>query len=363
VLGREGDDVAFTVPVSRASTVLVSGPCEPLIWAPVTTLVAGDSGEIAVELTNPSSQPLRGRLAIEGIAPVRVAAVPGVLLPPQTGQTLRLALAVPAGMPRGALVGHMRFAAHGVTVRRPFEVLVRSPLVLSGRLRNRNAEITLRNLSASALEGMIDISGALLPASVSRHFGVAAGSAETVIVGLAEGAVIEDATELVARTTVAGQAEVQRLWLQPRLQNCGFERADGMGKPSGWVLQGAAQVAVVSGSPAQGKACLRLTGKPGLFVEAHQVLRLAPGESVTVRCRMRRTAGTGKTVGPCAVVFPGAGPERYLHLSKTTSAPDEQWNDFAASVTGEAEASTVMLYLYNVDSTATAWFDEVRVDE
>jgi hypothetical protein len=136
-----------------------------------------------------------------------------------------------------------------------------------------------------------------------------------------------------------------------------------MGKPSGWVLQGAAQVAVVSGSPAQGKACLRLTGKPGLFVEAHQVLRLAPGESVTVRCRMRRTAGTGKTVGPCAVVFPGAGPERYLHLSKTTSAPDEQWNDFAASVTGEAEASTVMLYLYNVDSTATAWFDEVRVDE
>jgi len=80
---------------------------------------------------------------------------------------------------------------------------------------------------------------------------------------------------------------------------------------------------------------------------------------VTVRCRLRRSPGTAKTLGPCVVVLMKNGPDKYLHLQKTTAGPDDQWNDFAISVPPDAETRAVMLYLYNVDSTATAWFDEV----
>ena len=78
---------------------------------------------------------------------------------------------------------------------------------------------------------------------------------------------------------------------------------------------------------------------------------------------MRRTPGAGSRIGPCMVLFLKAGGERYRFLEKVTDAPDDQWNEYRVSFAYAEDVRAASLYLYNVSSEATVWFDDVRLSE
>lgn len=362
-LTRESAAGVFTAPAIRAATVLLASACEPLVQVPLTRLVAGGPGEIEVILTNPSGHGVAGRLEVEGGLFGQAVAPQSLVLAAQTAQTVRIPVAVPSDAPVGALNRHVRFVGKGVAVRRPLEALVRSPFALSARIRPGVLEVTLQNLSAAAQAGSLTVSGPFWPAPVRRDVSVAGVSAASLGFEVPMGLSLDEPVAVEAVLAVAGRHERQVLWLQPRLQNPGFEHADAAGRPAGWGVQCAPQVAIDTDSPAAGKSCLRLSGKAGAFVEAHQTLKLETGETVTVRCRVRRTPGAARTLGPSVVLFGTRGGEQYVPLKKVSGAPDEQWNDYAATVTAGPEVRSAGLYLYNVDSAATAWFDEVRLGE
>lgn len=361
-LARDGAGGRFTAPASRASTVLLASSCEPLLQVPVTSLTPDDAGEAIVTVVNPSGRERRGQLRIDVRGVEVVGTLPLLTLAPQSTQQVVVPVSVPAGIPGTALCGTVRLAGKGVAVRRPMEVLVVSALHVSGRLRKDTVEIVLKNLSSAPRRGTVTAQGKPWSAPQSTGYEVMASATTTVSLPCGPGLLLDEPTEVTIRVSGGGPV-AHALWIGPRLQNPGFERADAGGKPAGWQMQNAPQIAVENENPAVGKACLRLIGKPGTFVEAHQALDLEPGEKATVRCQVRRTPGTARTLGPTVVVFAKTGGEKYLPLSKVTAAPDDQWNDYAATVTADPEARALMLYLYNVDSAATAWFDDVRVSD
>jgi hypothetical protein len=361
-VSHDGADAVFIAPLSKASTVLLTARCEPLLRVPVTTLVAGDPGEIAVTVTNLNRGEAQGRLSLD-CPGLDAAPALEMTLPAQGVQEVRLPVTVVKGMPTGVLNGHLSFAGRGVRVRRPLEVLVCSPFAVSGNARHGAVEIAVKNNSRSSRQGTLTVSGTLWPEPVTRDVAAAAAAVATVGFTLPPGTALTEPAEILATLLTDGQSDPHRVWLQPRLQNAGFERAGSAGLPPAWDVQNGAQIALDPVDPAEGNACLRLTGKPGAFVEAHQTLAVQPGETVTVRCRLRRSPGAARTLGPCVVLVREAGGETYLHLQRTTTAPDEQWNDFAVSVTPDPQTRATVLYLYNVDSAATAWFDAARVEE
>ena len=156
------------------------------------------------------------------------------------------------------------------------------------------------------------------------------------------------------------QQERHSVQVRPELLNPGFERAVG-NRPADWAFQNEDLASLDEENPAEGERSLKLAGKKGAFLEAHQVLNVQPGMPYEVRCKMRRGPGEGRTVGPCVVLYLKAGFERYVHLQKKSNLPADQWNEYVAEFTWTDDARDVMLYMYNVDSDATVWFDDIRL--
>jgi hypothetical protein len=218
------------------------------------------------------------------------------------------------------------------------------------------------NAGASAQTGRLTLAGASWPATVALPLSVAGNSRAEFDVPLPEGTVLAEVVEVTVAIECAGQTDRRSLWLRPVVLNGGFERLSEGDRPAEWQYQQAQQAAADTTEPAAGKTCLRLAGNPGLFVEANQPLPVEPGGAYEARCRMRRTPGTTGTVGPAVVLFLRAGGERYERLKKVTNLPDDQWNDYAAGFTVAPDVARVALYLYNVNSDATVWYDEARVE-
>ena len=51
-----------------------------------------------------------------------------------------------------------------------------------------------------------------------------------------------------------------------------------------------------------------------------------------------------------------------MALGKASANPDDQWNEYGTTFTRGEDVRSVSLYLYNVDSDATVWFDAVTVE-
>ncbi len=354
---------AFTAPTSRASTVIVAVHCEPLLRVPVTSVVAGESAPLRATLTNVTAHPVSGKLVVEGdFAGGKVPPV-SASIPAGTSVEALIPLSVAATAPRRCLAGHVRFEGAGVTVRRPLEVLVTSPFETTAALRAGQVHLTVRNIGRSAQTGRVRVEGALWAEAVTLPLSVAGtGKGEFDLPPPSAGAALDEPVQLDVAIECGGQTDRQTLGLRPVVLNGGFERAGQGGRPGDWQYQQPQQAASDAANPAAGKVCLRLDGKPGLFVEADQLLAVEAGRTYEARCRMRRTAGDAPAVGPAVVLFLKAGGERYEHLKKVTNLPDDQWNDYAATFTVAADVARVAFYLYNVNSDVTAWYDEVRVE-
>ena len=371
----KGGQAIFTAPASKASTVLLPIRCEPLVRFPVIEAVAGDTGELPVTLTNPLPRSVAVALTnplprvirphkVFGVAlglwAPRPSGTHSVLVPALSSVTLRLAVAVPAGEPRGCKTGNCRFGSSG---ERPVEILVRSPFEVAGLPRGDAACLVVRNRSGAAREGALTLSGALWPQGVRRPFSLPARGAQEIPVPLPEGTRLTEPVEVAVTLTSAGQSDRETVWLSPLVANAGFERAEESGRPASWGYQHGEQAATDAVGPAEGKTCLRLAGKAGAFLEAHQELPLEGGRTYEARCKMRRTPGAGSRIGPCMVLFLKAGGERYRFLEKVTDAPDDQWNEYRVSFAYAEDVRAASLYLYNVSSEATVWFDDVRLSE
>lgn len=350
----------FTAPAAKASTVLVGTRCEPLVRAPVQDCLPGGDTDFEVILTNPSRAPVRGRLSLEG--PWLGAATPTAEVALGAGETRAVPLRIqaPGDQPLGSVRGHVRFEGDGFSVRRPAELLVRSPFEVTANLRATTVHVTVTNRSASAHEGVLTVSGPAWETALEWPLDVEGEGHMTVEAPLAD--VPREPVEMTVRLVSAGLSETRALAVRPLLINGGFERVVD-GRPWGWSYQNPQLVSACTEAPAEGAVALRLTGEPGKFLEGNQLLALEQGRSYEARCKLRRTPGAARVLGPCIVLSLHAGGERYVHLKKATDAPDDVWNEYAATFTVTDDVRDVRFYLYNVDSEATAWYDDARVRE
>ncbi|MEN6548057.1 MAG: DUF6259 domain-containing protein [Armatimonadia bacterium] len=354
----QGNRVTFTAPTSRASTVVLARRCEPLVRVPTASITAGDAGYLEVFVTNVTAQRIQGKLRLEqplaGNNPQT-----NLNLPPQATIAVRLPLTATAAAERRCYAGHVILEAAGTKVRRPVELLVVSPFGLSATLKPQGVRVTVINQSQATQEGVLTLKGVPWPAGVKETLKLGPAQTAQVLLPL-ENAPL-DTLSLDAEIQVSGQADQQRLAVRPVVINGGFERAGAGGRPADWSYQGPERVSMETKSPAEGQQCLKLEGQKGVFVEADQTIAVEPGGTYEATCRMHRTAGEGARIGPAVVLFLKAGGERYVYMQKTTKAPDDQWNEYRGTFTVKDDVARVLLYLYNVNSTATAWYDDVRV--
>jgi hypothetical protein len=161
-----------------------------------------------------------------------------------------------------------------------------------------------------------------------------------------------------ANITAGGQTERQTLWVRPIILNGGFEKIGSGGRPSDWSYQKPEQI---SAENVEGETCLKLQGKSDGFVEADQPVSLIPGRTYEARCRMKRTAGAAYRATAAVVLFLKASGERAYDLKKLTTNPDDQWNDYGVTFTPGDDFARSSVYLYNVNSAATVWYDAVSV--
>ncbi|NLC59089.1 MAG: hypothetical protein GX774_19820 [Armatimonadetes bacterium] len=355
-------EASFIAPTGQASTVLLSTRCEPLVRVPVQEIAAGDRGALTVVLTNPGQRPLRGRLALLGGLPVRAPAAKEVMLPPQSSTTVSLPLAIPSEAARGCAHGRVRFAGAGFTVTRPLELLIQSPFQLSAALRGQSVVLTLANRSQAAHQGEITVSGGPWAQPARAPFTLAAGGTARVTLPLPAGAALTDTMEVAATIRAGSQSDRQSLWLAPLVANAGFEQLAADGRPARWDYQNAELITTDTNGAAEGERCLKLSGEPSRFVEAHQALTLEPGGTYVARCKLRHTGGPGARIRPAIVFFLNTGEERYVYLEPTSAGPPEEWRDYQARFTAPENARLVALYLYNVHSEATAWYDDVHLE-
>ncbi len=360
-VSREGTRAVFTAPLSRAATVLISTRCEPLVRVPVATAFTGEGAELEVVLTNPGDRDVSGQLSTE--AATAGAPSPQVPVAVRAGAvtSVRLPVAVPPGAGPGCLRGHVTLRTGAVTVRRPYEVLLRSPFEVTAALRQSHVRLIVTNRSQAAHSGTLEVAGVLWPVPVSRPFSAGAAATTSVELPLAGASMPTAPVELRVALTCAGRAEAMTAWLSPIVSNGGFEVTGPEGRPASWSYQSGDRATVDPEGAAEGKTCLKLAGKRGAFLGAHQSLHVEAGGSYEVRCRMRRSAGTAAAIGPQVVVFPQTGAERYFPLRKVSTLPDEQWNEYALSFTVPVDARDTQVYLYNVNSDATVWFDDVQI--
>jgi len=278
----------------------------------------------------------------------------------QRTRTLSVRLRIPADAARGCMTGHVRFNGDGFSVRRPFELLVTGPLTLSARaVTASRAVVTVTNRSPRSLQGALTCASALWPAGAPISFRVEGMSSTQLPITL-RGAVT-GSEELCITASSGDVSEPHSLWLHPLLMNGGFER--GGTRPGGWAYQSAHLACSSTEDPHEGKACLQLQGEKGVFVEAHRTLPVAAGPTYRAQCWVRRTDGAARKAAPCVVLFLKAGGERYLDLRKLTQNPDDQWNRYEVRFELTEDAKSAALYLYNVDSTATVWYDAASVWE
>ncbi|MEI6503805.1 MAG: carbohydrate binding domain-containing protein, partial [Armatimonadota bacterium] len=351
--------VSFIAPASRASTVIVATRCEPLVRVPVVTLAAGDKGAVAVQLTNVRPQATTAQIHLDQFPPWGQASPVKMVLPAQATTTVRLPLVIPATAERRCYDTHVIVNTPGQAVRRPVQVLVVSPFALSASLAGQNVRVVVRNQSQSAQIGEVTVSGALWDQPISRALQIAPGAETPILLALAQP--VTESVTVQARIKSGGQTETRDVTLRPLVLNGGFEvKADGE-RPAAWSCQSPESVSTTTENPASGQACLKLSGRPGAFVEADQLIPAVVGETYEARCALRRTLGEGARVQPAIVLFAKTGPEQYAYLEKVTDKADDQWNEYAAKFTVGAEVERVAFYLYNVNSTATVWFDDVRV--
>jgi len=329
---------------------------------PVTSMVAGDRGSLKATLTNPTTRAMTGKLLIEGELFRRRLPPVAVQLPAQKSVEAEVPLEIASVAERRCYTTHLRFEGSGFTVRRPLELLIVSPFEASARLRGAAVHLSIANAARSAQKGDVVVSGAPWREPISRPLAVEGGTKAEFDLPVQEGWSASELTELTVEIKCGQEVDRQSLWVRPLVLNGGFERGGAANRPADWNYQSQEQASTDTTDPAEGKACLKLVGKPGLFVEADQVLSVEPGRTYEARCKLRRTAGEAGSLGPAIVLFLKAGGERYVHLPKVTQRPDDQWNDCAGSFTVADDVARVALYLYNVDSQATVWYEEVRVE-
>lgn len=354
----QGSGITFTAPTSHASTVVLARRCEPLVRVPTATIAAGDRGDLEVLVTNITAQPMQGTLRLEQpLAGNNPRA--NLNLPPQATVSVRLPISATVSAERRCYSGHVVLQADGTKVRRPVELLVVSPFSLGAALKPQGLCVTVTNQSQAAQEGVLTLRGEAWPAGIRQALKL--GPAQTAQVMLPLEKAPSETLALEAEVHSGGQKDEQRLMVRPVVVNGGFERAGAGGRAADWSYQGPDRVSLDTTNPAEGQQCLKLEGQKGVFVEADQTIAVEPGGTYEATCRMRRTAGEGARIGPAVVLFLKAGGERYVYMQKTTQAPDDQWNECRGAFTVKDDVARVLLYLYNVNSTATAWYDDVRV--
>ncbi|MHB8993632.1 MAG: DUF6259 domain-containing protein [Armatimonadota bacterium] len=355
-LQHTAEGVSFIAPLSRASSVLLATRCEPLVHLATVTAAAGDEAKIEVMITNPLPRSLDGELRLQDAAfgktlrPLRVA------LPAQSTRKVIIPVTVPGNAERRCLSTHMILTAGKQTVRRPLSLVVSSPFMLSPRLGVHGAEVTIRNQSQTMQNGTVIFSGKQWPKATIQALSLPAGVEATVVLPLE--ASPTEALEVQAEIQAGGQVDRQTLWVRPIILNGSFDSVGSGGRPGGWTYQKPAQA---FSETVAGNSCLKLIGQPGLFVEGNQQITLLPGVTYQARCRMKRTPGAAARATAAVVLFPKSGGERYRYFEKLTNHPDEEWNDYGITFTVEGDASRMALYLYNVSSEVTVWYDDVSV--
>jgi hypothetical protein len=375
---QEGDKYLFTLPATELTVCLLAEQCEPLVSvAEPRPIVPGDTGKVAVTVTNLEAQPLAATLGLQLPAGWKTVAAPVTVA---SGQSLtrELPCTVPAGTKYDV---HDIYAVTTEKTRqtkrcRPLGVChaVQAELYFTAGDRLR---LALENVSQRPVTATCALQ---TPAGVTADPG-------TAPVSLAPGAKGEVAFALgnVARVTTLQHLEAHVRYgrdevvayeqLQPPVLNGGFEDdTAGDGRPDYWNYRFPEELYVKPGFvldhevAAEGQVSLRLDPYPQ-DTRNHILttfVRLVPGARYRLSCQIRRSEHNPSVGVRLWSLYSrdGRSPVTDVWLGNLKNGPVNEWQRFAREFTAaDKDVPYNLMVCNNNRSTATAWFDDLRLEE
>lgn len=359
---RQGGLAQFTAPTAKASTVLLVRRAAPLVHGPVAETCAGDRVDVSIDVTNVTANAMSATVRPEIAAAWRPAPESvEVRLAPGERKTVAFAMQVPASADAKCYAGAVLVKAKDGEVRRPLSLIVRDPLRVAGVLGAEDLVLTVQNLSKRDMAGRLQAKADRLSlVGPEAKFSAPAQGTVAVRIGRSKDPIYGPVAVDVSLDSQERNS-AQTVIVRPLLLNGSFEDIGAQGLPSGWAYQHGDCASADETVTHEGKRSLRLTGRKGVFSEAHQTIPVEKGATYSVRAWVRRTEGTGSSIGPVIVQFREGQGELCTPLAPVGPVAQGQWQEHRAVFTPAANARQTALYLYNVNSTATVWYDGVEV--
>ncbi len=414
-----GKAFRFPVPPAFASTVLLLNTAEPRVTVePVQPLARGGTTRVTLRLESLMGTRVRGTvrlLAPQGQAgPTGAAALAGTARrssqtsptsqrghrpranTPQTGGaaapfdvagtaggTVRLALRAPENARLGLVDFPVEVSvAGGPRFRKVATVYVEPPVRVTPewvgpeRLRvtveNRSGQMRAGTVSLGIAAGEVRLAGGPL----RRTYRLKPGEKTTLDAGL-EGAYACRVPWAVRGTVTCGR-ETFPLYtpFRPPILNGSLEnyrfRAD---IPDYWwgthvdrspKLWGTGEIGIDDQVAADGRRSYRLVGQAKEWRAGNLDIALKPGTRYRFHIRIRRTANSPNIYASIweGRRLPDGKQDAVSHIvGQQKEGPLDEWQTFETTFTSlpAAEQIGCRLYLYNMNTPATAWFDDIRL--
>lgn len=363
--------VTFVAPLAPHATVLLVRQCEPLVYPSAPrNLAPGERGELKVRVLNLDPEPAQGTIYVK--APAGWGAATLALEPLKTGEQVEvsLPLAVQVGVRPGPAEVRVMASAQQGTGTRYLEVPVVAALTAQLEQVGDEVRATFRNRSgqAQAFQATLKPGEGLSVENETRAVQLAPGATHVErwpVIGLGSRRLPAHA---VLETSVGLS---RRLAVRPTVLNGGFETTGGNDIATYWHVYHPAErgkTHLDSSTAAEGSQSLRLDplNVPGRYVMT-AFTRLQPDTTYRLRASVRRSELSPEIwVG----VF-GYPRESFLAAAGRMGKDKEpgfkvgEWQAFETTFRTRAGAprdSWYAVYCYNWSPTATAWFDDVRIE-
>jgi len=380
-----GTAYRFAVPSAFASTVLLLSSAEPRVTVgEVEPIAQGGSTSLKIRVESLTGDRVRGTIRL--LLPAGLSSEPqpfDVSGAGEDGQVLRFAIGASEDAPLG-LRGHpVEVAVQGgprfqrvvnIYVERPVRATLSwcAPNRLRAGLLNRSGQRRRGSLSVRIGSGTVRFA----EENPTWSFDLAPGASASFEVPL-EGGLRTDLP-----WTVRGSLEYGTLReplygsFRPPICNGSLERYEfRTDVPDYWwgtfvdkspKIWGKGEYSIDGTIAADGKRSLKLIGKPDEWRGVNLDIALKPRTRYRFHVQIRRTA---HAPGIYAAIYearrtPDGQTGGVSHaVGKKTSGPLNEWETFETSFVSlpEDEMAGARLYLYNMNSPAVVWFDDIRL--
>ncbi|MHB9025595.1 MAG: DUF6259 domain-containing protein [Armatimonadota bacterium] len=375
---KEGGQYRFTLPASRLSAVLLADKCEPFVdLAHVDPVTPGGRGTARVTVRNLEAKPISGTVMLQLPAGWESDRAP-FSIAPGAGAEFTLGFTVSAGAKYDV---HDIYAVARERWRETKKCLpmgvCRPVQAQIHYLTGDTVRVDMVNMSDREIAGSCRlVTPPAVTADAPQAFALPAKGKGSLTFRMRNVAAITTREHIKAIMTYGEETTTAYELLQPPIVNGNFEQClAGDGLPDYWNYRQPQSLylkgyALDPKDPFEGKYSLRLdpnADQTGQNYLGSTLLRLAPNTKYRFSARIRRTAdqpGIGLHLFSFDVNPKAKGSYVSVSLGSKPVGPLGSWDRYeAVFTTGPLVVPHEILALNASRSTATVWFDDIRIEE